>query len=815
MSSGRSVRPILYFFALIILIFSTISWHAATPSGTADNMDRLLARSHRVLAYGINAHRSAVFRIQPQSRQIEIITNLDVTAESTTPEQTFDYAIRVLIRDPAGNLLRDEVYWERTKRSEWLDEKTGSRMVSAFYLNSKLAPCDSRISTIFFPEQNDRELFLTIQLLEPANGSVSVRAYHHLDIIRDNELSAVKPISRRLREKMSRHNLYGKKVSETEMRRFLRDVWRQLPAEGLSGTSYVTRDLFLYNHEIPVAGEKPQEGFPLAEKRPVILPVEGPARLSISFTKGATVRAVFHSDTHPVQRRQFTTTDKKSIEWAFDPGAHFIELTGSGAIRRIETSPETAWRLPQPPENLKHLKRTTLYYRAMPPGHGIPLEIDLPGSPDGIDYFKMLCRLPLADSPDMQPAPYTLNYSFLNADGEIVSSGKFSSRVIPSAYAEFATPFQQEPVFPSRADHVYIIPPDTARTLQLTASVPVDIALFSRLMNPALHPIGPRMNRVDNLFSFPETTTRNWFYFRPLNASDLRDNGQSDPVRIPWCVHEPDTATETRGAARQAETIFASGNHGKTSILEQFQDTEASRDPTGQYMQIQPSKPLHIRTSGTGDLQFRFNLDPSRRPDLTVRIDGNITRKFKPMRHSGGFLIPNVPPGPHRIRIESQSLRDRFYLKLQSWIQGAGVKYKQRTVYQLNPGSSISVDIYKNTADTGLNIIPYALAPENTGLLSVSLPAPRTRSAGQLFHAVTRTEKQFLPAVIDSEDIPLTMETAEKPTPVILSGGTKLHRMTRVFFPLHDDIPPGQYRIQITSHADKPVYLRFFTMKAS
>jgi len=813
-SDGRSLRPLLCAVSLIMLIVFSTSWLMTNNSIHTENQRVLLSDSHRVLAYQISNNCDAVFRIPPDVGKIEIVTNLDVNKmKNSDQNQHSDYSLGIEIRNSRSVTLRKEVFWERTNRSQWSDKKTGKMMAAAFYMDGSGIPADSRITTLFLPESSGDETFVSIRVIEPARSTALVRVYHHVDMINNQELKAVQQISKRMRSKIARHNLYGFKVSDFEIKQFLKDVWCQLPAEGRSGRDYITRNIFLYNKEIPILGEQPPECFTVTEDLPLFLPFTGPASLSVLIKDEGDIRLVSYNDTEEREEQVLHVFENDTFDREFGVGNHLVEICSEQnpiRIQSINLDPESAWFGSHDDSKAPLPFRVTNYYRVLSKNMGEPVTIKLPAPLTDKDHLiKIVCRLPLADRSALTGETYELYYSFKDAEGQILMSNSIVSEAVSSEYALYNENNICSPQYPSYPDRFFIRLPGQTRTIEFTSSKPIDVALFSRTNAPSMELINLDNNKIDTgpsgfLFCPLEAVSDEWFYFRPVNTEKLAQTDRQIAVRLPVGIVERQPREKHLELSRKsAKSLYPDELYNKDIIVETVINTHNQNE---YYKEIHTGTvetfEMDLKGGFESNLRFRYFISRTRSSMIEVLIDGKTAAEFRPLTFKGFFEVPVFESGSHELKIRSSSDDDRFYIRISPGIQMQGNCYKHRSVFKLAQHSTLNLDLPKTGWEScGVNIMVYSESNLTDSIaVDVKVLDLDSVAAGHPSRLITTGHRHYI-----SSDIGISQS-------LYLSDGTELTEPSRLFFPLYDDVPPGNYKLQISSRSNKPIYLRFFVM---
>jgi len=785
----------------------------------------LINRSRRALAYQITDTRSALFKLGPHDTEIELISNLDLTLSGTSvshdsndslPELTdseWPYELEVTILNRQFQPVSSQVYWETTRQTTWLDEKTGNPMKAAYYLYEDICAADSRITTVHVPGTLGNERYLSVRLASPRPGTAAVRVYKHVNLQSERDVKGLRHLPKKMRAKLARHNLYGDDLSQLELSRSMIDVLSQIPAETRQGFEYVTRQLFLYDYCTPLQGDRPPR-FTVSNDldRPVFFPVTGPAELTLHLNSTEAVRTTIWRDDILLAETSRTPSKNRTLTFDFGAGAHLLKVQGLGSRQKVVDTvldPPSAWISEDTGSAELYPRQSSAYYRIVPESEGIPVTIHLPPDGDGAGRLvKLICRSALATSDSSTDDAFTVTFRITDAGGHLLDSGTFSGRNVLSDLARYSGS-QPDGLRPGTPERFYFSPPDTARNMILTANRPVDVACFVRLnpLNGSIREqsVAGRSGTTAEEIRFQRDVKdqQEYYYFRPRNADILESEGRKAWVSLPRGILEPWNDTGTDPAVADALSIYPPATIDAELI---FDPVSGEIDDSGAFVLVTETAPLHIHvgsSDGNARLGFRYDFPETLDPFLAIRVDGRYITRFRPVTSRGYFEIPGIAPGDHRIDVESHSAATRLFMKLPRGVTASGQKYTPRNVFPLYPGQTMTIPVdRRNQHIHGLNIMAYTGESTGTPIRLMVSTDTGTLPTNRALKCLTPPEIHFTGTSPDPAG----------PHPMHMGTLHPLNGPERFFFPLHDDLKPDIYSITIESGSDYPVYLRFFTL---
>lgn len=809
----RSQRFISRFvaFALLLSAFLILpAWLVQDVPSPIVELDELMERSHRVLAYQIDYSRNALFKLLPGESSIEIITNLDInTRETVGPDMEFSYSIYTTLMDENFSPLSTRTIWHQTRHSSWIEKETGHLLTSAFFLNDDIIPCDSRIFTFELDHAVEDVQYLRVKLDEPADGSASIRVYRHEDLLKGRELSAVLPLKSRLKAKLARHNLFGQKVKEVELRRFLSDILQQIPAEGRSGEDYITRALYLYDEEIPIMGE--QQSNPIQELQPnqsLMMSLNGPANVSITAASSGIVyyNLLANDRYHP------------DVEMSLDPGIasqipipagkHLVSIRSSAdpIPVKINVAPLTAIITTDgKPADDPVQSRSVSYFRALPDSEE-PIIIELPATRNiEPEPIKIVCRKPLdINSLDSQ-MKISIEYEFLDLQRKVIHFGTLEGHTRQSRFARYDNAGLQETQIPSFPERFFLKPPLGASELLIWTDSPVDLAFYSCLSktSPVVQKIVSSESELPDLFCVSMESNSDWFYFKPINGEELKLENRTMSVNLPVEILELPILESSAFKRASYQTHAPRNPQIPIIIMEKSTDIENEHTATQTIRLASRSNiEMEVRSgiSVFDRLPIKYHLLSDHWGEIDVFIDQVQKVSFRPITRGGVFHLAGLKPGHHVLRIESDSPDDLFWSHERESVVLKGEKRRLRRVYELEPGKTMDVDIEKISWDaTALNISVYS-GGDNTDDIQLtaecnSLPEMQ---AGRSSRQLTISKRTWIGRNASENHIPATSDL-------------DLSKVIQVAFPIQDDIPPGVYRITLSNDQAIPLFLRFFS----
>lgn len=824
MKHRRPLTPLISGISLVVMLWMSTAWLAFNQNSDRKPVRYLVTHSRRALAYKITDNRSALFKLGPHDTDLELISNLDI---STSPENAredaphfsdpgdneYPYTLEVTVLDRNLQPISNQLYWEKTRRTTWLDEKTGNPMEAAYYLYNDVCAADSRITTVHVHGTVGHERYVAVRLTSPRPGSAAIRLYKHVNLQSERDIKGLRHLPKKMRTKLARHNLFGSDLTQLELSRAMMDVLSQIPAETRQGFEYSTRQLFLYDHCTPLQGDRPpRHSISNSIEQPAFFPVTGPAELTLRLNNTHPVRATVWQGDTLLSETVRTPSRKRTLTFDFGSGTHVLKVQSTESQTKIVDTvldPPTAWTGEAPDIADIFPVHESAYYRILPETDGIPIDVALPRDIDSSQrLIKLICRASDLDSNETPSDTFSVTFRYLDSSGNLLDSGSFQGQVTPSDIARYSgTPL--EILRPGAPQRFYFCPPENARMMSLTSDRPVDVACFNRLnpMDQSSRTSGiagqSRDAHASIRFQSELADQKEYYYFRPRNAETLAVENRKRWVSLPRGVFEPVSPTANHESLSDAQSVYPLGSLKHALV---YEPADRRDTPSGTYVYFDANQPVEIQignSAGRARLGIRYSFRETADPFLSIRVDGQCVAQFRPVTCRGYFEIPGISPGQHTIQVQSHSASTQLFMKLPRGVTADGNQYALRKVYVLHPGDTLTVPMDLRTeAAHGLNILAYA---------------PEHRESPIRLKAFTEAGCPPTDRALKCLTIPLRrfegeIEATNGPHPIHVGSMDQLLGPERFFFPLHDDLAREPHMITIESGSDYPVYLRFFTM---
>jgi hypothetical protein len=627
------------------------------------------------------------------------------------------------------------------------------------------------------------------------------------------DLISIRPMSKQMQSKIKRHNLFGTKARDVEIRQLMSDIWEQIPAEGRSGLDYVTRELFLHDTELPLKGKTPPDpGFPMDESHPYRIAVNGPSNLLLDFYQNdIPVNVRLNYKDRPATSIEISSVSGKSIPIMIESGDCLVEITSVEPVtvnaRAIGNDAPVVDALIR--DGGSDPQRKTMYFLLNPESEEC-ITYRLPGTSNQDQApFRINVRVPMPIAEKDASIDFTLDYAFYDISSRIISKGSLSGIAKKSLYAIYLPDYEPMPFIPSLPEQFFIKAPADAVSVGLTSATAIDVACFSRPeMNLAREiAVGATEPSLEGGLEFYAVAVdREWFYFKPENANQLADTGRTRVVVLPIGIQESNGTKKTE-TLPDVETLHPNGDLESRIIYDQAdpQSVVPADYPLVSILEPGNDYALSIdsKISPYQTYTVKYLLSGLRPSSIKVFVDGKTLISLKPASVRGVMQLPPFASGKHRLKIESGDTGDRFYFSVIEGIVMDLPLYHLRTVYRLDARNDITIEFSKKTwAAEGLNMVFYR-SPEETEPLSLEMEALNLPEieVSKVFRGLTVPIRKYLtsaaPALTGS---------------VLLENNKRFATPQRIFFPLHDDVPPGRYKLAVRTTSADPIYVRFFKL---
>jgi hypothetical protein len=732
-----------------------------------------IAGAREVTAYELVAGEPLSFSLPPGATELRVLTNLDLPAEA--PPEGVPYVVRVRIPEDG----RDDTFPLTA-----LAPLDGSGARTAFFLGRKELPARTRMLSLVRGSALPATLEIVLPAPATARASLRVLVAHELLAAR----SAPPP------RNAGAAGLPPEDLAPEARAAFESRTWGRLAMRSKTAT----RGFYIVGGPPPPAPPRPA-GESIGDGHVAAFTVAGPGTVHLEAPEGLSGQATL------LDRRGITRLERLALA----PGARISLAIGAGLTTLRVTSVRPARVLLIGEARLRPEPGTTVargdegelapiwswqsLALAGPDGPAVELAVGGRGEAG----LRLSARVPLGATPG--PAPEgELRWRFVDARGALLDQGRLTvaARPAPEDRLDGASSFV------SAATVAFLWPPRGADRLLLTAARPVAVSLSSPGMES---PQAPAQELdIDPTLVLRNRASLAFAPVRPLNQAALRRLGRI--LRFAGAQRlEPRSAPPP--AAPEASSLAPERTGAQFVLLSPLAGPAPATHRDGLSFAVRPGRDEGLLVARPRGASARarvvatvyYEVERARgRGSLTVSLDGQVVRRASLQGKRGQLVLPPIPVGRHRLRVDMPAEGRVF---VDQPVSGAGA-FRRSRVFTLR-GARGSVRLPKGRAARSLGVVFYLDGPPAAG---ASLEATvdggaRLRRRTGMSLSYTRLQRRT----------PLSFQKLE--------GARYLNRARSgiwasqaLFVPLGDDLGPGSHRIALRAQGLGPAPLaRFFS----
>ena len=753
-------------------------------------MDRAIVS----IAYILDDKKWTSFPIPLIGSQARVVTNANLPSSyNAKPDDERHYAYQFQVLDRNENILSDRIYHHRTKMTTFKDEE-GDVFTNSFYLDSDLAPFDSRSMRIDFAGMEKGRL-IRFRLLskDESIADVGLRLYIYLEHKKEQPGFLWRRLSDKQKTRLTKGNVYPHELlAEEEKRNLIQRTWIPLGPLGAEGKDYQSRKLYVLQEPEGAAADFDLQnvGLYIKEGHWGIIPIPeegGRIRLEFINMSGRSpqdIRLRWYGRGIGI-RMDYT------VSWE-DGKASFEELFKGGMIE-ISPSDNIAARafLIKGDEEVE-ITPLPLYARAFIIKPGMPVEYKIHHTGDRPTPFRAVFRYQIPKRKEGPPEDLRYaDYQLLDKNGGVERSGSIPLDVGPSLYDGIAGNPPDMDISDPAVSNFYI--PQNIDSIRFSSGSEVMVASYTR---PDSMTREVRVPEDYYASAAQEEKQPGWFAVRPANYKGLASGGRSLLIAA---QPRPAEDNEDLAAGRYLwEDFHPEGGRPSRYILtaEAAADT-GRKNKEGYYSLLSPNHNMsvefvHIAGLAKISPMLIYIRKSSEPVSVKFFLDSKLHYETRIAGLRGEIQLPPVKFGRHNIRLESSG-KAEFYLNN---IEGGERVFLKRFVNRLDKNGLDFMYNKKTPSDELLSVRFYSPSKNmerNTILTSVD-------TGGILllepFESWTFSKQRF-------SIKPDNMERAA----VLNTYNDYLESGQLFFVRLGSDLPPGDYRIRFDLESGTGGYL--------
>ena len=768
-----------------------------------------LPESESSLCYRLPDKGWLDFSLPPWTDQLKILSNAEVARDFRMAKNaTYRYALSFEVIDDRGERIQSGVYHHETEITSYRILGRDRKTPLNHYVGSPLKPADGKLIKInlrpVIEQANVSRLRLKLSAAEEGIQSAVVRVYAP-EYSSGREISYLwNRLPRKTRQRLAEGNVYPAEfLSQNEKQNLVRKLWRPKAPEGIEGRDYQRQRLYRLSTEEAI----PERDQPIVPEGLIVSPMQRATvpvpqqgwrlrftirRLGESSTKPYTVGIRWHGKDMGQTRQQTLSLTESTAEHIAEYDGGLIELWSDSRVNiQMETVGEKSGEKPGKTLD-KRVEPTSMYLRTYRAGVQQPVVYTVNHSRGQSTPFRADFRI-LANKTRQPEASVTCE--LIDSDGENITR-QFR---ITAPLSQYDRPTGQTKAdFVSKPVSRYFLVPENISHIRCSSPDPVLVSGYNRPLNL------PKTTRVPGDYYAQARHTEGqptWFLFKPDNERELYLNHRSVLLTLQYDPPERDPRL-LKGVYKWE--AFRPRGSWSGAFLFAPRDTEQplrKEALNAAYAPIALNRSLKVVLQSPESLQtIRPKLiylanDGGQTPlQLYVNDSLHLTHELTGPR--GRLTLPAMSSGQNRIRVQAPP-GIRVYL---NQVVSKRPDHMLRFANRIDAGG-LSFDFRKQTAgeeNLSLKLFsPYG-EPEPS-VFRVSLEPATDRSIGP-YEKLSLPERKFI--VSPPENGPKV--------PVMQSETGFVSRGQTFFYPLGDDLPPGQYRVNIELVSGPGGYLQMY-----
>jgi hypothetical protein len=833
------MRTLLLFIFMTLLLWQSwpqIDAWLLSQGNKAIHSQEKLRTAHKRTVYVLDRQRWTEFVLLPKQPVVRVLSNATIPlAQSLNHEQQWQYALQYQILDKDGHVLAEHDYHHRTRVTVYQQRYADNRLRPVFYIDPNKQPSDGRNMLINLSDTpNAARLRLRLHSADTDVIDVAIRVFwrqtwdeYKLDYLWHR-------LNDKQKRSLARGSLYEVEfLQPQEKRNLLRERWAVIGPVGVAGQEYQPRDIYVHED---IEGEiirLPVESYgvfvdayhwitlPLLEQGgrihlrvsdalplPGQTPTEPPVAVSIKWYG--------RSSTERRDQTFIWDGTENGFEQEFAGG--LLEISASQPVmmrvflRKTEASPEIT---PPPVHSSATLIQkemsvdfqiNSLHHQATPVRVTVRrlFESQLASQKANRSVQQPLNAtsvLPFPISPcSLSDDSETVTYTLLDANEKPKKTGMIPLTQQPRSFYDRMTK-QWWGVFDvSEADSYYLSVPPEITTLRLTSSCATLVTVYNRPADLVRTVRIPEdyYNTLDNNERQP-----NWFRLRPKNMETLAEQQRFLLIRIQRRPpRDNDEKMDSLLAGRYTWEDYRPIGQYRSRYLLVPRDSELPiRDQAlgAFYQQVPPNRPvtlqfINARRTIQPNLIYQRS-EKSQPVKITVWLDNQLHYQGYLIGKRGDIKLPKLRATQHRLILRVAET-GQFFMNHAKPKDGQPI-YIKRLAHRFD-STGLRFMYQKRSQDKEL-ISARVYSPKETQerlQIQVQLNATTAKKTANLHSGWTFSQRWY------------DLRPAGEGQVMVLNTRDDLVDIGQYFIiPLQDDLPPGQYQIELTPQHTSATYL--------
>lgn len=846
------MRPLLLLILMTLLLWQSwphIDAWLMSQGNKAIHSQEKLAMANKRTVYVLDRQRWTEFVLLPKQQIVRLLSNATIPhAQSLNHEQQWQYVLQYQVLDKDGQVLGEHNYHHRTRVTVYQERYADKRLRAVFYIDPNQQPSDGRNMLINLSDTpNAARLRLRLQSADPDVIDVAIRVFWQ-QTWDDYKLDYLwLRLSEKQKQDLTRGNLYEAEfLQPLEKRNLLRERWAVMGPIGVAGSEYQPRDIYIHEDiegeiiRLPVSSY----GVFIDANHWITLPLlEQGGQIHLRFTEALPLPG--QPPTQPpvavsIKWYEYRSKERREQTFIWDGSENGFERNFAGGLLEISTSQPVMMRvflkqaeMPQEITPLPVHSSAALIQKEMPVDFQInslhrqatPVRVTLrrlfekskvQGESNKVQVEKdkaqgeMAQQLKtLAENPST-PFPIfpcslsndsdTVTYTLLDANGQADKTGTLPLTQ-PRSFYDRTTKQWWELFEVSEAESYYLSVPPEIATLRLTSSCAALVTVYNR-------PAGlMRTTRIpEDYYDTLDNSERqpSWFRLRPKETETL-----SEQQRLPLLMiqrrppRDDEEKMDSLLAGRYSLEDYRPIGHYRSRYLLTPRDSDLPiRDKAlaAFYQELPKNRSVtlqFINPRRTIQPNLIYRRTQSQPIKITVWLDNQLHYQSYLTGKRGELKLPKLSATQHNLTLRVAEETGQFFINHAKPKEEQAI-YIKRIVHRFD-STGLRFIYEKRSQDKEL-ISARVYSPKNIQerlQIQVQLNRAATAKTDNRHHTGwTFTQRQY------------DLRPAGEGQVMVLNTRDDLVDIGQFFIiPLQDDLPPGQYQIELTPQHTSATYL--------
>jgi hypothetical protein len=790
-----------------------------------------LAQTHKRTVYILDRQQWTEFPLAPQQQSVKVLSNASIPrAVSLDRELQWHYALHYQILDNQNKLLKEHVYHHRTSVTVYQDSQTKEQIRTVFYIDPNKQPTDGRNIYINLSDISEAaRLRVRLHSIDSAILDVAIRVYQRQTTDEFKLDYLWQRLNDKQKQTLARGSIYEHDLlHEQERRNLLRENYAVTGPLGIVGKGYQPKDIYIHQYvegEI-IRSQVQNYGLFIDAQHWVTIPLVesgGPIRLQFNealplpeqnpIQLPAIVKIKWYGHRSKERQEHTFIWDKDHKVFARDFAGGLLEIkviAKKGITPATDRTTEPSSKVTEQPTTLRVFTKSadkvqTLQEITPAPVHlsttlvqkDQPVEFEIShirgqATPVRINLRRLLETSAKKGQADSK---CELTYQLLDAKGRSQKTGTMSLTQPRSFYDR--TKGQWWGQFEvSDADSYYLSLPAKITTLRLTSLCAVLAVVYNR------PPDMLRKVRIpEDYYYNPDKSQRQpaWFRLRPQNYELLSQQNRTPLIMIQRRPPREEENVEIAAGRYTWEDYRPIGEYRSRYLLTLRDSQLPVRDKAlgAFYQSISQNRPVTLHfVNSRRTIQPNLIYQRTHRKPAKIRIflDSKLHYEGYLTGNWGELKLPKLIAKTHTLRLQVKG-NPQFFINHAKPQQPGQPIYIKRLVHQFE-AKGLRFEYEKRTQDKELISARVYLPKGIQERFQLQIKLSTTSKINDTHTGWTFPKRHY------------DLRPADEGQIIVLNTHNDFVDAGRFFvIPLQNDLPPGQYQIELMPQQSLGAYL--------